>query len=147
MRGRHHFWQGQPGHWKRLLVADAALAIACRHAAVLGGFDYVCHPDPGLTPGQADNYWIDLNRDELTEKLWHYTAARYELEQTRTRLERLQMAAAQAAAGRCSLEQLAAELARSRQLAYTGRAAKTSWKNKWLKVRCWVASRLRLSRC
>ena len=90
MRGssgaRHHFWQGNPGHWKRLLVADAAEAIAVAQAPVFAGLGYVCEPDRHLTRSQADALWIDLNRDELTEKTWHYLATRRALEQAQAQL-------------------------------------------------------------
>jgi Sulfotransferase family len=136
LRGRHHCWQGQPGHWKRLLVTDVADAIAARHAALLERFNYDCVADPRLTPGQADRCWLDLNHAELTEKLWHYTATRHELERTRLRLEQLQTAAARAVAGQCSLEQLATELARSNE----GRPATSSWKIRWLQLLRLVSS-------
>jgi hypothetical protein len=86
LRGRHHIWQGKAGHWKRLLVADVAGAIAASHAAVLERFNYVCAPDPHLTCSQADAHWIDLNRGEMTEKLWHYIATRHELDKTTEQL-------------------------------------------------------------
>jgi hypothetical protein len=142
LRGRHHFWQGKAGHWKRLLVADVAGAIAASHAAVLERFNYDCAADPHLTRSQADAHWIDLNRGELTEKLWHYIATRHELDQTREQLagarqqlDLLGTAAAQlqrhcraahqavANARQCPKEQLqpmAAELARIDELLASG---------------------------
>jgi hypothetical protein len=85
-RGRHHFWQGQPGHWRRLLVAEVASAIAGAQASVMRRFNYLCDADPHLSRSQADAHWIDLNREELTEKLWHYLATRHELEKARDNL-------------------------------------------------------------
>jgi hypothetical protein len=149
-RGRHHFWQGRPGHWKRLLVAEVAQAIAAVHAGVFQRFGYVCDPDPQLSRSQADAHWIDLNRDELTEKLWHYLATRHELEQTRVRLQRLDEAAGRLQQRCLAAEQILAaaeqgplapgELARARGLLATGRqdlaaaGLEPPWKRRWLKL-------------
>src|ERR1700730_16381688 len=48
-RGRHHFWQGQARHWKRLLVAAVADAVARAQANAFPPFSYACDPDRCLT--------------------------------------------------------------------------------------------------
>jgi hypothetical protein len=131
--GRHHFWQGRPGLWRRLLVSADASAIAAVHAGVFARLGYVCDPDSTLNRAQADACWIDLNRAELTEKLWHYPATRHELEQAQAHLaaareqlrrltdagERLQ---ARCRAAECLLEGAATvEAARARRLLSAGR--------------------------
>jgi hypothetical protein len=94
MRGisgaRHHFWQGQPGLWRRLLVPDIAVTLAATQAEPFTRFGYLCDPDSHLTRGQADALWIDLNREELTEKTWHYLATRRALETAQAQLQHLQ---------------------------------------------------------
>jgi hypothetical protein len=159
LRGRHHFWQGKPGLWMRLLVADVARAIARNHAGVFERFNYVCDPDVQLTPSQADAHWIDLNRAELTEKLWHYTATRHELEQTREQLDLVSAAAGQlqklciaahlalAAARECpeeKLEGMRKELARIQELLAKGHEKLAQDRtNKWVRIRSLLARTLR----
>lgn len=55
-----HFWQGKPGHWSRLLTAEAAERIAEAHPAAFREFGYECKPDPTLTGEQADAHWNSL---------------------------------------------------------------------------------------
>jgi len=84
-RCHHHFWRGQPGHWKHLLPADEANAIAAIHQPVFSELGYVCDPDVNLDHNQADTNWIDLNRQELTDRLWSYVRdkERHELTQAK----------------------------------------------------------------
>jgi len=94
MRGlngaRHHFWQGQPGLWRRLLVAEMAATIAATQAEPFTCFGYLCDPVGHLTRHQADALWIDLNREELTEKTWHYLATRRALDTAQAQLQEMQ---------------------------------------------------------
>jgi hypothetical protein len=57
---RHHFWQGRPDLWKRLLTADAARAIAEANAAAFERLGYRCDPDESLTAAQAEENWQAL---------------------------------------------------------------------------------------
>jgi hypothetical protein len=90
MRGlsgaRHHFWQGNPGHWRRLVVVEVADSIAAAQASAFARFGYACDPDRYLTRSQADACWVDLTREELTEKTWHYLATRRALEKAQAQL-------------------------------------------------------------
>ncbi len=76
----HHYWQGKPGHWKRLLSCQAAYAIAAAQAEAFSTFDYECDPDASLDDASADANWIELNRRELTTRLWNYTPMKQQLE-------------------------------------------------------------------
>ncbi len=106
----HHFWKGQPGHWKRLLPTAVARAIAHAHPGSFAPLGYVCDPDPDLDVERADAHWLDLNRQELTERLWNYVATRQLLQETEGRLE----AAAHAAEARAeALGRVQAELAKA----------------------------------
>ena len=58
-----HFWQGQPGLWKKLLPAATARRIAKRHEANFRTFDYLCDPDPALSADQAERNWQEHNND------------------------------------------------------------------------------------
>jgi len=86
----HHFWQGKPGHWKRLLPAHAAYAIAAAHGEVFGDLHYICDPDENLDQGQADAHWIDINRSELMTRLWSYVANRQRLAENLKRVAALE---------------------------------------------------------
>jgi hypothetical protein len=70
----HHYWQGRPGHWKRLLTSDVARTIAAGHAYLFDALDYDCDPDPTLDRYRADANWIELTRPELMERLLNYGA-------------------------------------------------------------------------
>jgi hypothetical protein len=76
----HHYWQGNPGHWKRLLPAEVAHAIAAAHAELFSVLKYECDSDPVLDRSQAESHWINLNRPELTERLWNYASMKQRLE-------------------------------------------------------------------
>jgi hypothetical protein len=55
-----HYWQGSPGHWKRLLPEAESRDLASACADTLAAFGYVCDPNPQLTPSQADAFWYGL---------------------------------------------------------------------------------------
>ncbi len=57
---QHHFWQGRPDLWKRLLPKDIVVPIADRHGAVFDKLGYVADYDPRLTRRQARNNWRAL---------------------------------------------------------------------------------------
>ncbi len=52
-----HFWRGQPGLWRSLLLPDHARAIVRSHAPVFGALGYDCDPDPGLSEWSARDNW------------------------------------------------------------------------------------------
>jgi hypothetical protein len=79
--GDHHFWQGTPGLWKRLLPAEMAFAIAAAHAEVFSALGYVCDPDLLLDRAQADGTWVELTRPQLTHRLWNYRPLKLKLDQ------------------------------------------------------------------
>jgi hypothetical protein len=66
------------------------MTIAATQAEPFTRFGYPCDPDSHLTRSQADALWIDLNRDELTEKTWHYLATRRALETAQAQLQHMQ---------------------------------------------------------
>jgi hypothetical protein len=68
-RARHHFWQGQPGLWKKLLPAAMARQIADVHPEGFALFGYACDADPALSVAQADANWLQLVRDEFAAGL------------------------------------------------------------------------------
>jgi sulfotransferase family protein len=70
----NHFWQGQPGLWRRLLPAAEAEEIAAAHAGVLERLGYACNPDSSLTALSADRNWVRLVGDEIRETLKRNTA-------------------------------------------------------------------------
>ena len=55
-----HFWQGRPGHWRELLPAEQAHAIAAAHGDLIRRFGFPFEPDPGLTPELARARWAEL---------------------------------------------------------------------------------------
>ncbi len=55
-----HYWQGSPGLWKRLIVAELAGAIRERHPAAFETFGYACDPDPALTVERAAANWAGV---------------------------------------------------------------------------------------
>jgi hypothetical protein len=61
---RHHFWQGQPGLWKRLVTAESANQVARAHARAFGELGYVCDPDETLTPEAANENWSRLRASQ-----------------------------------------------------------------------------------
>jgi hypothetical protein len=77
----HHYWQGTPDNWKRLLPADLALTIAAYHAELFSALQYECDPDPKLDRAQADAAWIRLTRHDLNERLWSYVPTKEKLAQ------------------------------------------------------------------
>ncbi len=56
----HHFWQGKPGLWRRMLTAPAVKRIALAHALYCTELRYTCDPDPRLGARQADANWQAL---------------------------------------------------------------------------------------
>jgi hypothetical protein len=56
----HHYWQGQPGLWRRLLPLWEVAAVAPALAGALADLGYACDPDPGLTAEQADAAWREI---------------------------------------------------------------------------------------
>jgi hypothetical protein len=72
LRKRHsprhyHFWQGQPGLWKKLLPPHMAHSIAEVHQAVFAELEYPCDPDPDLDGEQANGHWMQLHGPTLLE--------------------------------------------------------------------------------
>jgi hypothetical protein len=61
---QHHFWQGRPSLWKRLLTKDIVVPIADKHRAVFDQLGYVADYDPRLTRRQARNNWRALFEGE-----------------------------------------------------------------------------------
>jgi hypothetical protein len=66
---QHHFWQGRPGLWKRLLTMDIVAPIFERHRAVFDLLGYSADYDPRLTRRQARNNWRTLFQPE-SERSW-----------------------------------------------------------------------------
>lgn len=64
---RYHFWQGQPGLWKKLLPPHLAHAIAAAHEPVFTELGYACDPDPDLDGEQANGHWMQLHGPTLLE--------------------------------------------------------------------------------
>ncbi|HVU76492.1 MAG TPA: hypothetical protein VHC67_02845 [Gaiellaceae bacterium] len=54
-----HFWQGRAGHWRELLPAEEARAIARAHDELLVRFGYAVDPDPALTREVARARWLE----------------------------------------------------------------------------------------
>jgi hypothetical protein len=52
-----HFWQGRPGHWRTLLPADVANALAEAHHESFELFGYELDPDPKLGRAEALRNW------------------------------------------------------------------------------------------
>ena len=53
----HHFWQGQPYHWRELLPAHVAEAAAAPYARLLHTLGYSLDPDTTLTDEMAHARW------------------------------------------------------------------------------------------
>jgi hypothetical protein len=66
---RHHFWQGKPGLWKKLLPDKEADQIAAAQALSFTELGYDCDPDPELEWRQADAHWAKLNGVEDEREL------------------------------------------------------------------------------
>jgi hypothetical protein len=66
---QYHYWQGQPGLWRKMLPAEEARAIAANLPEALEGLGYVCDPDESLGPAQADLNWLQLQLDSMREHL------------------------------------------------------------------------------
>jgi hypothetical protein len=64
----HHFWQGRPGLWRRLLPPAQAHRIARAHREVFATLGYRCDPDPMLDRARADAHWVELTGAELARK-------------------------------------------------------------------------------
>ena len=58
----HHYWQGNPGGWRRLLPADRAEALAAPVADILESLGYRMDPDAGLTSADARRNWEEIER-------------------------------------------------------------------------------------
>jgi Sulfotransferase domain len=68
-QAEYHFWQGQPGNWKRLLPEREAERIARSHEACFSRLQYICDADPALTVQEADENWVRLARQDLAQSL------------------------------------------------------------------------------
>ncbi len=53
----HHYWQGTPGGWRRLLTADVAGSLAAPVADLLDARGYAVDPLPDLDAAQAARNW------------------------------------------------------------------------------------------
>jgi Sulfotransferase domain len=53
----HHFWQGQPGLWRRLLTVAEAERIASAQGDCFRALGYACDADAALTAADADEHW------------------------------------------------------------------------------------------
>lgn len=80
----HHFWQGKPGLWKRLLPEVEARQIASAHEECFSEFGYSCDPDRTLSRGQADACWIKLVWAELAEDLQNLRLLKQKLSESQT---------------------------------------------------------------
>ena len=93
----HHFWQGRPGLWKRLLPVPEAHALAKAQPAAFSALEYACDPDSNLRAGQADANWIELVGVDLVGEVQNLTALKQQLEASQQMAQSLQtqLAAAQ----------------------------------------------------
>lgn len=64
-----HFWQGQPGLWRKLIPAAEARAIAASIPQPFEMLGYACDPDESLEGVQADLNWLRLQLDSTREHL------------------------------------------------------------------------------
>jgi len=55
-----HFWKGQPGLWRRVLLAGDARAIAARHERIFATLGYTVDADDTLTADTAERNWVGL---------------------------------------------------------------------------------------
>jgi hypothetical protein len=56
-----HFWQGQPGLWRDLVLAGHARAIAEYHKEAFQALGYRCEPDRGLSEHAARQNWLHVS--------------------------------------------------------------------------------------
>jgi hypothetical protein len=56
----HHYWQGSPGGWRRLLPTDVARALAAPVADLMSARGYVVDPVPDLDAEQAARNWAAI---------------------------------------------------------------------------------------
>jgi hypothetical protein len=87
---QYHYWQGQPGLWRKLIPAVQARLIAAAVPEPFEALGYDCDPDEFLTPLEAERNWLQLQLDSSRkhlklEKSKHRAALR-ELEAVRPRL-------------------------------------------------------------
>jgi hypothetical protein len=86
----YHFWQGQPGLWRKLLTAENARRIARGVPEPFIWLGYECDPNESLSAIEADLNWHKLQvysmRDHLRLERTKHRAALRELEHTRSRL-------------------------------------------------------------
>jgi Sulfotransferase domain len=65
-----HFWQGQPGLWRRLLPAKHAEAVAAPYRRHAKRFGYDLTPDPTLTVEAARREWLARARPRSSGRRW-----------------------------------------------------------------------------
>lgn len=82
-----HFWQGQPGLWRKLIPAAEARAIAASIPEPFEMLGYACDPDESLEAAQADLNWLRLQLDSTRE---HLGLERAKHRKTKKDLSRLQ---------------------------------------------------------
>ncbi len=56
-----HFWRGQPGLWRALVLAGHARAIADFHRDTFQALGYGCEPDPHLSERAARRNWLRVS--------------------------------------------------------------------------------------
>lgn len=110
----YHYWQGKPGHWKRLLPAHEALQIAAFHARTFEAMGYVCDPDPELDATHADLNWLTLQfesmRQHLDSERIKHGKSRKALESERAKLALVQETLVEARAHAATALEALAEL-------------------------------------
>jgi hypothetical protein len=65
----YHYWQGRPGLWRQLIVANDARRIAAAHRDVFERLGYDCDPDKALSDAEADLNWARLQHESLRQHL------------------------------------------------------------------------------
>jgi lipopolysaccharide transport system ATP-binding protein len=55
-----HFWQGTPGHWRKLIPAEFARRVADAQREAFDAFGYECRPDMSLQDSDAETIWREL---------------------------------------------------------------------------------------
>ncbi len=55
-----HFWMGEPGLWRRLILTDDAKRIRDAHKAVFDLHGYQVDPDYSLTAFQSNQLWSSI---------------------------------------------------------------------------------------
>ncbi len=81
----YHFWQAEPGLWRRLLPAWVARQIADAQLEVFQALGYHCDPDANLTDDRADANWHALQHATIRR---HLQSERARHEETRQALVR-----------------------------------------------------------